>query len=117
MHCVPWHCLALSVFSPLHHGFLAKNINKTIELLKYKMYQKAGRDRPKELSNIIYSSTCKNCIKINRLGICRIYFCFEKKKERKRKSLNKIQKYQKHRKRQMNISDLESTFNASDKNC
>jgi hypothetical protein len=32
---------------PLHHCFLAKNINKTIELLKYKIYQKARRNRPK----------------------------------------------------------------------
>ena len=44
------------------------------------MYQKAGRNRPKEQSNIIYSSTCKNSIKINRLAIRRICFCFEKKK-------------------------------------
>ena len=43
------------------------------------MYQKAGRNRPKEQRNI-YSSTCKNCIKINRLGIRRTSFCFEKKK-------------------------------------
>ena len=44
------------------------------------MYQKAGRNRPKEQSNIIYSSTCKNSIKINRLAVRRICFCFEKKK-------------------------------------
>ena len=43
------------------------------------MYEKAGRNRPKEQSNIIYSSTCKNSIKINRLGTRRICFCFEKK--------------------------------------
>jgi hypothetical protein len=44
------------------------------------MYQKAGMNRPKEQSNIIYSSTFKNSIKINRLGIHPIRFCFEKKK-------------------------------------
>ena len=44
------------------------------------MYQKPGRNRLQEQSNIIYSCTCKNSIKINRLGIRRICFCFEKKK-------------------------------------
>jgi hypothetical protein len=56
------------------------------------MYQKAGRDRPKEQSNIIYSYTCKNRIKINRLGIRRICFCFEKKKACKIVE-KKIEKY------------------------
>jgi hypothetical protein len=58
--------------------FSQRYINQTIELSKYKMYQKAGRNRPKEQSDIIYSSTCKNSI--NRLSISRICFCFEKKK-------------------------------------
>ena len=85
------------------------------------MYQKAGRNRPKEQSNIIYSSTCKNTITINRLGFRRICFCFENIKACKiiEKNLKKMQEYQKHRKRQqnLNISDLETTFNSSDKNC
>ena len=54
MQCDLWHCFALSLFPlppPLHHCFLAKNINKTIELLKYKIYHKARRKRPKEQSN------------------------------------------------------------------
>jgi hypothetical protein len=52
MHCDLWRCFALSLPPPpLHHCFLAKNINKTIELLKYKIYQKASRNRPKEQSN------------------------------------------------------------------
>jgi hypothetical protein len=78
------------------------------------MYQKAGRNRPKEQSNIIYSSTCKNSIKINRLGIRRTFHVFLFRKEKhvqksREKNLKKIQEYQKHRKRQgkLNISDLE----------
>jgi hypothetical protein len=59
--------------------------------------QKAGRNRPKEQ---------KNSIKINRIGIRRICFCFEFKTNSKRKKackivekkLEKIQEYQKHRK-------------------
>jgi hypothetical protein len=47
-------------------------------------------------------------------------FVSKRKKRAKysRKNLKKIQEYQKHRKRQqkLNISDLESIFNASDKN-
>ena len=97
--CHLWQSLALSVFLPgFNLCFLAKNINKTIEHLKYKMYQNAGRNRPKEQSNIIYSSTCKNSIKINRLGIRRICLCLEKKKACKIvvKNMKKIQEYQKH---------------------
>ena len=81
MHCVLWQSPALSVFFPgFNLCFLAKNINKTIEHLKYKIYQKARRNRPKEQNNIICSSMSKNSIKINRLGIRRICLCFEKKK-------------------------------------
>jgi hypothetical protein len=72
--------LTFCVFPGLHLCFLAKTITKTIEHLKYKIDQKARRNRPKEQSNIIYSSTCKNSIKINLLGIRRICLCFEKKK-------------------------------------
>jgi hypothetical protein len=39
-----WHCLALSLFFLrfiIHCLLLAKNINKAIELKKYKIYQKA----------------------------------------------------------------------------
>jgi hypothetical protein len=61
---------------PLHLCFLAKNINKTTELLKYKIFQKARRNRPKEQNNFTYSSTCQNS-KINRLGIRRISFCLD----------------------------------------
>ena len=86
------------------------------------MCQKEGRNRPKEQSNTIYNSTCKSSIKINRLGIRRICRFVSKRKKRakqSRKNLEKIQEYHKHRKRQqkLNISDLKSTFNASDKNC
>jgi hypothetical protein len=60
-------------------------------------------------------------MKINRLGIRRSCFCFEKKKAYKivQKNLEKDTGISKHRKRQqkLNISDLESTFNASNKNC
>ena len=61
---------------PLHLCFLAKNINKTTELLKHKIFQKARRNRPKEQNNFTYSSTCQNS-KINRLGIRRISFCLD----------------------------------------
>jgi hypothetical protein len=89
-----------------------------MKLLKYKMYQKAGWNRPKEQRNIIYSSMCKNSIKFNRLAWhSSNLFLFQKEKSVKA-YLKKIQEYQKHRKRQqkLNISDLESIFNASDKN-
>ena len=95
-----------------------------MELLEYKICQKARRNRQKEQSNFIYSSTCKNS-KINRLVIRRICFCPDKFwakacKIQMQTILMKLEKDagQKTQKQQiLNISDLESTFNASDKNC
>ena len=55
MHCYLWHWFALSpfiLFFPHFISAFSKNIN-TIELLKYKIYQKARRNRPKKL---FYSS-------------------------------------------------------------
>jgi hypothetical protein len=34
--------------------FLAKNVNKTIELLKYKIYQKAGRNDQRQRNKAIF---------------------------------------------------------------
>jgi hypothetical protein len=74
MHCDLWPLpCSFSVFFPLHHCFLAKNINKTIELLKYKIYQKARRNRPKEQSN--FSIVLRFSIV---LGIRRICCCLDK---------------------------------------
>ena len=46
MHCGLSPLLCSFCFPPLHLCFSAKNINKTIELLKYTIYQKATRNRP-----------------------------------------------------------------------
>jgi hypothetical protein len=69
--------------------FLAKNINKTIAFLKYKIYQKARRKTvPKEQSNFIYSSTYKNS-QINRMPIRQILFGLEKRAKYPRKKYQK----------------------------
>jgi hypothetical protein len=39
LHCGVRDCLGVSVPPPLQLCFLAKNISKTIELLKYKFFQ------------------------------------------------------------------------------
>jgi hypothetical protein len=66
-------------FPPLHLCFLAKNINKTIEHSKYKMYQKAGRNRPNEQSNIIYSSMCKTAQRLTGLAFVEFVFVSKRK--------------------------------------
>jgi hypothetical protein len=111
--------LSLSLF--FFFSFLPKNINKIIEFLKYKVYQKARRNRPKEQGNFLYSYTYK----INRFGVRRICCCLDMfwvkaYKIVKGKKLEKMQlEDQMHTKREqkLNISDLESTFNSSENNC
>jgi hypothetical protein len=104
---------------PLHHCFLAKNINKTIELLKYKIYQKARRNRPKN-KTIFYSSTCKinGLWQSSRICCCLDKFWVKACKIAEKKLEKDTGIYQTHRKRQQqrNIS-LESIFNSSDNNC
>jgi hypothetical protein len=63
------------VFPPLHLCFLAKNKNKTIQLLKYKMYQKARRNKPKEESNFICSSIGVKIVKLTDLAFVEFVFC------------------------------------------
>ena len=74
MHCDLWQCFVLSLPPPppphpLHHCFLTKNINKTIEhLIKIQNLSESKKEQTKGTKQFFYSSTCK----FNQLGIRRI---------------------------------------------
>jgi hypothetical protein len=61
-------------FFTASHCFLAKNINKTFELLKYKIYQKA-RNRRKEQSNFSIVLRVKLILKI-RVNLINVNLCY-----------------------------------------
>ena len=91
----------------IQHYYIAKNINKTKELLIYKIYQKARRKR---LIVVRVKSTGLAFVEF--FVVSTGFALVLSKSEHTRKNLKKIQQYQKHRKRQqnLNISDLENTF-------
>jgi hypothetical protein len=75
MHCGPWHCLASSfcVF-PASSLLFSQKYQQNYKAFKIQNLSRTKKEyRPKEQSNFMYSSTCKNN-KINRLGILRICF-------------------------------------------